>query len=92
VQRTSHSPSAYYAMIRLGLCCIFRKAPIKFRTATATVIKRLSRKQSREKLAELCSANAEALMAALRFCSANGIGCLCPSNGGARMRPARAEP
>ena len=62
-------------MIRLGLCCIFRDAPIKFRTTTATAIKRLSRDEGRKKLADLCTANAAALMEALQFCSANGIGC-----------------
>ena len=62
-------------MIRLGLCCIFRDAPIKFRTTTATAIKRLSHDEGRKKLADLCAANAAALMAAFKFCSANGIGC-----------------
>jgi UV DNA damage endonuclease len=62
-------------MIRLGLCCIFRDAPIKFRTTTATAIKRLPRDAGRKKLADLCAANAAALMGALRICSANGIGC-----------------
>ena len=62
-------------MIRLGLCCIFRDAPIKFRTTTATAIKRLSRDEGRKRLADLCSANAAALLEALQFCSANGIGC-----------------
>jgi UV DNA damage endonuclease len=62
-------------MIRLGLCCIFRDKPIKFRTTTATAIKRLSRDEGRKKLADLCAANAVALMGTLRFCSANGIGC-----------------
>jgi UV DNA damage endonuclease len=61
-------------MIRLGLCCIFREEPIKFRTATATAIKRLSPDEGRKKLAALCAANAVALMEALQFCSANGIG------------------
>ena len=61
-------------MIRLGLCCIFRDQPIKFRTTTATAIKRLPRDDGRRKLAELCAANASALMDALQFCSANGIG------------------
>ena len=61
-------------MIRLGLCCIFRDAPIKFRTTTATAIKRLSRDEGRKRLADLCAANAAALMEALQFCSANGIG------------------
>jgi UV DNA damage endonuclease len=62
-------------MIRLGLCCIFRETPIKFRTTTATAIKRLSRTEARRKLADLCSINSAALMSALQFCSANGIGC-----------------
>jgi UV DNA damage endonuclease len=62
-------------MIRLGLCCIFRDQPIKFRTTTATAIKRLPREEGRKKLADLCAANATALMEALHFCSANGIGC-----------------
>ena len=62
-------------MIRLGLCCIFRDEPIKFRTTTATAIKRLSRDEGRKKLADLCTANAVALMEALQFCSANGIVC-----------------
>lgn len=62
-------------MIRLGLCCIFRDAPIKFRTTTATAVKRLSRDEGRKKLADLCAANAAALMEALKFCAANGIGC-----------------
>jgi UV DNA damage endonuclease len=62
-------------MIRLGLCCIFRDAPIKFRTTTATAIKRFLHDEGRRKLADLCAANAAALMEALRFCSANDIGC-----------------
>ena len=62
-------------MIRLGLCCIFRDAPIKFRTTTVTAIKRLSRDEGRKKLADLCGTNAAALLEALQFCSANGIGC-----------------
>jgi UV DNA damage endonuclease len=62
-------------VIRFGLCCIFRDEPIKFRTTTATAIKRFSRDEGRKKLADLCTANGTALMEALRFCSANGIGC-----------------
>jgi UV DNA damage endonuclease len=61
--------------MRLGLCCIFREAAIKFRTTTATAIKKLPRNEGRRKLADLCAANASALMEALHFCSANGIGC-----------------
>ena len=61
-------------MIRLGLCCIFRDEPIKFRTTTATAIKQLSRREARKKLAGRCAENAAALMSALQFCAANGIG------------------
>lgn len=61
--------------IRFGLCCIFRNEPIQFHTATATAIKRLSRREGRKKLAGLCAGNAAALMSALRYCSEHGIGC-----------------
>lgn len=61
-------------MIRLGLCCIFRDEPIRFRQATATALLRLPRKSRLAKLADLCHSNAEALMQALEFCAANGIG------------------
>jgi UV DNA damage endonuclease len=62
-------------MIRLGLCCTFRDQPIKFGVTTAAVVSRMNRIDALAKLAGLCLANAEALMAALRFCAANGIGC-----------------
>lgn len=62
-------------MIRLGLCCIFRDEPIKFRTTTATAVKRLRRPDQLAKLSTLCRENAEALMLALRYCAEHGIGC-----------------
>jgi UV DNA damage endonuclease len=61
-------------MIRLGLCCIFRDEPIKFANTTATAIGRLKRPHALAKLARLCAANAEALLASLRFCADHGIG------------------
>jgi len=61
-------------VIRLGLCCIFRDGPIKFRTTTATAVKRLPRQEARKKLAGLCAQNAAALMSALQYCSTNNIG------------------
>lgn len=60
--------------LRLGLCCKFAREPIKFRTTTATAMLRLPRPARLERLAELCRANAEALLAALQFCKAHGIG------------------
>lgn len=62
-------------MIRLGLCCIFRDQPIKFVNTTAAAIGRMNRADGLAKLARLCLANAEALLAALRFCAENEIGC-----------------
>lgn len=61
--------------IRLGLCCMFRDQPIKFGTTTATAVARLNRPEALVKLGRLCRANAEALLAALRYCADHGIGC-----------------
>lgn len=62
-------------MIRLGLCCIFRDEPIKFRNTTATSLARKPRADQLAQLGQLCLTNADALLAALRFCDSNGIGC-----------------
>lgn len=61
-------------MIRLGLCCKFAAADIKFPVTTALAAGRLKPAARRARLAELCRANAAALGEALRFCAANGIG------------------
>lgn len=60
--------------LRLGLCCQFAVEPIKFRTTTATAMLRLSKQERLARLAELCQANADALLAALQFCAVHGIG------------------
>jgi len=62
-------------MIRLGLCCLFRDQPIKFATTTATAVGKMSRADGLAKLSRLSLANADALLAALQFCAASGIGC-----------------
>lgn len=62
-------------MIRLGLCCVFRDEPIKFRTTTAAAMKRLGRDAQLARLSGLCLENAEALLKALRYCAGHGIGC-----------------
>ncbi len=59
--------------LRLGLCCQFAAAPVKFRTTTATALQRLPRPAQRARLATLCAANAEALLQALQLCHARGI-------------------
>jgi UV DNA damage endonuclease len=63
------------AMIRLGLCCLFRDQPIKFVTTTATSIGKMKRHDALAKLSRLCMENADALIAALQYCADNGIGC-----------------
>lgn len=60
--------------LRLGLCCQFAREPIKFRAATATALLRLPRPDRLARLAELCLANADALLAALRYCATHRIG------------------
>lgn len=62
-------------MIRLGLCCTFRDEPIKFRVATAAALSRLDRAEADSRLGSLGLANADALLAALKFCAGAGIGC-----------------
>ncbi len=61
-------------MIRLGLVCIFREEPIKFRRTTAKYLKQLSRSKQLDKLSEILLHNADSLLKALNFCSKNGIG------------------
>lgn len=60
--------------LRLGLCCQFVRAPIKFRTTTATAMLRLEKQQRLERLAQLCLGNAGALRASLEYCVRHGIG------------------
>lgn len=61
--------------VRLGLCCQFKNAAIRFRTTTATAVMRLTRSAQLKKSSDLCLSNAVALLAALRFCDEHGIGC-----------------
>ena len=50
---------------RLGLCCQFAAAPIRFRTTTAAALRPLPRSAQLARLAELARANADALLASL---------------------------
>jgi UV DNA damage endonuclease len=60
--------------IRLGLCCLFRDEPVRFRTATATALRRLPRKEQLAKISALCLGNADNLILALQACQRLGIG------------------
>lgn len=72
--RSTPVPAAAPPRLRLGLCCQFIREPIKFRTTTVTAMLRLERPARLARLAELARANADALLAALRYCAAHGIG------------------
>ena len=60
-------------MIRWGLCCIFREAPIKFRRTTAKYLAKLSTDERKHYLSDICLNNANSLLKALQFCRRNGI-------------------
>lgn len=60
--------------LRLGLCCVFHREPIKFRRSTAKYLGRFPRPEQLARLSELCAHNAAALDRALVFCRDNGIG------------------
>lgn len=59
-------------MIRLGLCCIFHKEPIKFRTTTAAYLGRIEKPY--EHLDAIVGDNIRALMEAMTYCIAHDIG------------------
>jgi len=61
-------------MIRLGLCCVFKEAPIKFKQATGRYLTRFDRKEQLERLSAICRHNGESLLQAVTFCRDNGIG------------------
>ncbi|MBL9165375.1 MAG: UV DNA damage repair endonuclease UvsE [Planctomycetaceae bacterium] len=68
------APVAATDGLRLGLCCQFIDEPIRFRTTTAAACLKMSPPARAAKLAELCRANAEALLAAIECCHRLGIG------------------
>lgn len=59
---------------RLGLCCSFLEAPIRFRTTTAAYLARQTLEARHAFLAALTMDNAAALGAAIDWCSAHGVG------------------
>lgn len=61
-------------MIRFGLCCIFKEHPVKFRRTTAKYLGKFPGDIQKQRLADLCAANAQSLLDALVFCRDNRIG------------------
>ncbi|MEE4313296.1 MAG: UV DNA damage repair endonuclease UvsE [Desulfofustis sp.] len=60
--------------MRLGLCCLFKDEPVRFRTTTATVLAKLGRPAQLLKLSEICRSNAENLLLAVQTAQRLGIG------------------
>ena len=61
-------------MIRLGLVCIFRQEPIKFRRTTAKYLSTRKLHERLDYLSEIVSFNTKSLSKALNFCVEKGIG------------------
>ena len=62
-------------MLRLGLCCLFQKAPIKFKTTTAKFVKTLPDKNicPLDHIDTLIQKNLKSLYSAILFCSEHYI-------------------
>ncbi|OGV31022.1 MAG: UV damage repair endonuclease UvsE [Lentisphaerae bacterium GWF2_45_14] len=60
-------------MIRTGLCCIFKDAPLKFRQTTAKALSVLSAKERIRKVSGLCLENTKTLLKALETVSSLNI-------------------
>lgn len=61
-------------MVRLGLCCLFAREPITFRSVTAKSLYGLTRKEQLRKLSGICLHNAHSLLAAVKTVHRLGIG------------------
>ncbi len=61
-------------MLRLGLCCIFKNEPIKFRQTTAKTLKQFDRAEQVHLLSELCLHNVQTIQLALRYVNDHNIG------------------
>ena len=65
-------PTAY--SLRLGLCCLFSRENIKFKTHTAKHLSKFSRKEQLSRLSATVLLNVLALEKAVAFCVENSIG------------------
>jgi UV DNA damage endonuclease len=61
-------------MIRLGLCCIFRDEPIRFRQTTAAALKKKPRQEQLQKLSSICLENLLSLSEALEWVTQHDVG------------------
>lgn len=61
-------------MLRLGLCCLFQKIPIRFRRSTAKALRAVERSEQLRRLSALCLENSRSLLAALEEVRRLGFG------------------
>ena len=61
--------------LRLGLCCLFRDYPIRFRTRQAKYVRQFDRSRQLEILSETILANSQALIEAVQACHRDNVGC-----------------
>lgn len=61
--------------IRLGLCCIFKDYPVRFRIKQAAYITKFERKDQLAILSETIHENCKSLMEALQVCHRENFGC-----------------
>lgn len=61
-------------MIRLGLCCLFKKEPIRFYATTAKNLQKSPRDKQLAQISDLCLKNCRSLLAALEFVHRHDIG------------------
>ena len=59
--------------MEFGLCCLFYKEPIKFKTYTYAGIKKLPKQEAWEKVMSIWKHNISTLQDALNFCKNNNI-------------------
>ncbi|CDW54875.1 UvdE domain containing protein [Trichuris trichiura] len=80
-------------MIRLGLCCLFKEVPIRFRTTTVRKLTEIQNKQGicdrLEYVSSIVLENALALQQAILYCAQKGIGCF---RIGSRLFPCYTHP
>lgn len=60
-------------MVRLGLCCLFREQPFRYRQTTASALRKLPRPEQLARLSSLCRHNIETLRSVLDYLQESAI-------------------
>lgn len=75
--------------MRLGLCCIFHKEDIHFKSRQAGYIKKFPREEQLDRLSTTILHNASSLMLALKYCASHDIGSFRVNSG---ILPLKSHP